>query len=154
MLLRGDNLEVKLRTPIKDRVKRVMFAGAAGVASGSASASSAPALPQPAEERKEDSLSSRFTRFTEDAGKNLLSYFETSSEGEASAAGGNAPVAKVAEAAASAAAAAPVPPVPSRQGNSSYVLSAEQAEDPDEAAAAERKRDKLMRMASNLVTKK
>ena len=154
MLLRGDNLEVKLRTPVKDRAKRVVFAGGAGVASGSASASSAPVLQQP-EERKEDSLSSRFTRFTEDAGKNLLSYFEASSDGDSSAAG---PVASVAPAAAPAASAAVAPPlVPSRQGNLSYHLSADRdrvtAEDPEEAAAAERKRDKLLRMASNLVKK-
>jgi hypothetical protein len=153
MLLRGDNLEVKLRTPVKDRAKRVVFAGAAGVASGSASASSAPVLQQP-EERKEDSLSSRFTRFTEDAGKNLLSYFEASSESDASVPG---PVASVAAAPAPAPGAAAAPPVvPSRQGNSSYHFSPDKvaaAEDPEEAAAAERKRDKLMRMASNLVKK-
>jgi hypothetical protein len=148
MLLRGDNLEVKLRTPIKDRVKRVVFAGATGAATGSASASvavSAPALP--VDDHNEDSLSSRFSRFTEDAGKNLLSYFESDNEPGHS----NANVGGVAVA--SAAAPAPLPPIPSRQGNASYYSGGEKPEDVEEAAAAERKRDKLMRMASNLVKK-
>ena len=171
MLLRGDELEAKLKTPKKEKsaslpmskkpsAPRVASVAAAPVAFVSAAAPApAPAVVvahHPAQSapvlvvaavavppKDEDSLSSRLHRFTEDAGKGLLSLFESSDnkeeihhhvKPEPSSASSPVLASEAAAAAASATgadpsvaaeagAAAPLPPVPSRAGNSSYVLS-------------------------------
>ncbi len=169
MLLRGDNLEVKLRTPTKG--KKVQFAGVEATASVTAS-SSAGAASQAApsnvgateKAREDDSLTSRFTRFTGDAGKGLLSLFETTAETAVAAAVARADARAEQKEQQQAA----LPPVPSRHGNSSYIVSesdnshassngnsqnAELEHCDGSTDAGERKRDKLKRIASNMVYK-
>ena len=169
MLQRGDNLDAKLRTPKKDRSAKVaqsvpvIHAKEASFADGEKKLSKEKELPKPKKEepvapKKAEDDSFFGARFT-NASKNILALFDNNNQSQPQQQQQQQqkqqqqqqPPQEEQPLEASA-----LPPVPSRQGNSSYVLSEEAKEAEEDNTifqndASIRKRDKLKKLASDLL---
>ncbi len=167
MLKRGDNLDAKLRTPKKDRSAKVaqsvpvIHAKEASFADGEKRLSKEKELPKPKKEepvapKKAEDDSFFGARFT-NASKNILALFDNNNQSQPQQQQQQKQQQQqqqpqeeqILEASA-------LPPVPSRQGNSSYVLSEEAKEAEEDNTifqndASIRKRDKLKKLASDLL---